>query len=192
MDNNLPPITEGQQSRAFAAWYGVQVGLCWVLSFGLAMWGLREPMACNFALITGFCSIPLAIRLLRDFGANIAPLRLRRAWHMAWMMYLCACLITAAAQYIYFAYLDDGALLRTYTTLLSDPMYQPMLETMLPGQDIQTIGDEITATLTSITPAEMTFQLGFWNVLLATILAIPTALFSFGRESQENKTYRPS
>ncbi len=90
--------TDSQQSRAYAAYYGLWVGLCWIGSFALTMYGLKEPFAGNFGLLIGLCSLPLAIWLLRGFRELVAPLPLRRAWHMAWMMFLCAALLCTAAQ----------------------------------------------------------------------------------------------
>lgn len=182
MDKQLHDVTPGQQSRAFAAWYGVQVGLCWTASFGLFMWGLQQPFASNFSLLVGLASVPLAVWLLRGFRRDIAPLSLRRAWHMAWLLFLCAAMITTAAQYIYFAYLDGGLLARAYSELLTSPEYRPLLQQMLPGQDIDALATDMTAMLAQTTPSQLTMQLAFMNVLLATILAIPTALFSFKSE----------
>ena len=182
MDNKVQETTPGQQRRAYAAWYGVQVGLCWIASFGLSMWSLREPFAGNFALLTGLASIPLGAWLMRGFQTNIAPLTARFAWHMAWMMFLCAALLTTAAQYIYFAYIDGGLLARAYSEMLNNPVYQPLLEKLMPGQDLETMVNEFTAMLYNTSPIQMTMQLAFWNALIATLFAIPTAFFSFNRK----------
>ena len=173
--------TDSQQSRAYAAYYGLWVGLCWIGSFALTMYGLKEPFAGNFGLLIGLCSLPLAIWLLRGFRELVAPLPLRRAWHMAWMMFLCAALLCTAAQYIYFAYLDGGLLMRTYSELLQQPEMQEMMAKMLPGQDAKAIMEEALTQFAATPPSQLAFQFLFWNVLLATFLAFPTALFSFSR-----------
>ena len=111
-DKNSTPqreATPAQQTRAYAGYYGLWVGLLWVLSFGLTIYGLRSPLAGNLGLLAGFCSLPLGIRLLRGFRDNIGPLPLRRAWNMAYLMFLAAALICTAAQYVYFAYFDEGS-----------------------------------------------------------------------------------
>lgn len=182
MDDQLYNATPRQQLRAFAAWYGVQVGLCWIASFGLSMWSLSEPFAGNFALLVGLASIPLAVMLMRDFRKRIAPLTLRNAWHMAWMIFLCAALLTTAAQYIYFAYIDGGRLARAYSELLTNPAYQPMLEKMLPGQDLDALANEVTILLSSTSASQMAMQMAFWNALIATVFAIPTMFFSSAKQ----------
>jgi len=176
MENRQPEVTEGQQSRAYIAWYGLQVGLCWVASFALAMWGLTTPLAGNFALLVGIASVPLAVWLLRDFNRKISPLTLRRAWHMAWMMMICAAIITTAAQYIYFAYMDDGLLVRAYSEMCQQPEMQVMLQQMF-GADADKMVDEALTIMGATSASQMSLQLMMWNVLLGTVLAIPVMLF---------------
>ena len=179
-------VSEAQQTRAYAAYYGLWVGIAWSASFGLTMLGLKEPLAGNVGLIIGLCSIFLAVWLLRGFRETIAPLTLRRAWSMAWMMFLCAALLCTAAQYIYFAYLDDGLLVRTYGELLQQPEMQDMMGKMLPGQDVTAMMDDALTTFAATPPSQLALQFLFWNVLIATFMAFPTALFSFSRPKREN------
>ena len=47
--------TTAQQTRAYAGYYGLWVGLLWVLSFGLTIYGLCSPLAGNLGLLAGFC-----------------------------------------------------------------------------------------------------------------------------------------
>ena len=144
--------------------------------------GIAAALRKQLLASCGLASVPLAVWLLRGFRRDIALLSLRRAWHMAWLLFLCAAMITTAAQYIYFAYLDGGLLARAYSELLTSPEYRPLLQQMLPGQDIDALATDMTDMLAQTTPSQLTMQLAFMNVLLATILAIPTALFSFKSE----------
>lgn len=168
--------TEAQQTRAYAGYYGLWIGLCWVLSFGLTMAGLKSPLLSNIGTLAGIMSLPLGAWLLRGFRDHVCALPLRRAWHLSWMMYLAGALICTAAQYIYFAYLDDGLLVRTYSELLQQPEVQDMLSRMLPGQDALGLMDEALSTFASTPPSQLAFQFLFWNVLLASVVALPVAL----------------
>ena len=177
-------VSEARQTRAYAAYYGLWVGLCWVGSFALAMigvTGLTTPLTGNLSLLLGVCSVPLGVWLLRGFREQIAPLPLRRAWYMAWMMFLGAALLCTAAQYIYFAYIDGGRLVRAYSEMIAMPEMQEMLAQMMPGQDVQALFDEALTTFAATPPSHIALQFLFWNVLLATFFAFPTALFSFKR-----------
>ena len=181
MTNNQQPVTDGQQSRAYAAYYGLWVGLCWVGSFVLFAIGLEQPSVANLSFIMGMASLPVAVWLLRSFRQQIAPLPLRRAWYMAWMMFLGAALLCTASQYVYFAYFDGGQLVRTYSEMLQQPELHDMLQQMMPGQDVDAVMNEALTTFGASPPSQLAFQFLFWNVLLATFFAFPTALFSFSR-----------
>lgn len=146
MDNKKTNITESQQTRAYAAYYGLWVGLCWVASFSLFVMGLKQSPVGSLSLLVGLCSVPLCVWLLRGFRESISPLPLRRAWYLAWMTYLAAALLCTAAQYIYFAYIDGGLLVRSYSEMIQQPEMHDMLQRMLPGQDVDTLtSDALTA-----------------------------------------------
>ena len=178
-----PNATDAQQSRAYAAWYGFWVGCVWVISFALAMWGLRAPLASNMAVLVGLASVPLAVWMLRGFRDMVAPLPLRRAWHMAWMLFLGAALLLTAAQFVYFTYLDGGRLAAAYTELIAQPEMHDLLQRMMPGQDVDALVGEAITTFSATPPAQLALQFLFWNVLIATFCAFPVALFSFKRNN---------
>lgn len=185
MPNNSANITEGQQTRAYAGYYGLWVGLCWIASFALSVHGLQSPFASNLGLLVGLLSFPLGVKLLRGFGQHIAPLSLGRAWRLSWLMYGAAAMLCTAAQYIYFAYLDGGLLVRSYTDLLEQPEMQDVMTQIL-GPDSQAIAQEALNAFAATPPAQLALQFLLWNLLLATFLAFPTALFSFTRKKPEN------
>ncbi|MCR5819781.1 MAG: DUF4199 domain-containing protein [Bacteroidaceae bacterium] len=179
MNDQLQDATTRQQTRAYAAWYGVQVGLCWIISYGLILYGLSEPLAGHFGLFTGISSLPLAIWLMRQFRDQIAELPIGRAWHMALMIYLCASLLLALGQYIYFAYIDGGYMAREYSEILTNPEYRPMLESMLPNENYEQLTNDLVTTLSTISPAKMAVQMMPISLLISFFLAIPTTFLSF-------------
>lgn len=181
MDNNTSNVTSAQQTRAYAGYYGLWVGACWIASFGLNIAGLQSPLLGNLGLLVGLASVFLGVKLLRGFREHVAPLPLRRAWYLSWMMYLAAALLCTAAQYIYFAYLDGGMVTRAYTDLLQQPEVQDLLRQMLPGQDAHALATEAINTFMATPPSQLAIQFLMWNILLATLVAFPTALFSFSR-----------
>lgn len=171
-------ITDSQQTRAYAGYYGLWIGLMWAAAFGLAMYGFVSPFAGNLGFIIGLCSIPVAIKLFRGFRDHVGPLPLRRAWYLSWMSFLAAAMICTAAQYIYFAYIDDGLLVRSYTEMLQQPELRDILSQMMPGQDVDKVANEALTAFSSAPPSQIAFQFLFWNVLLATVLALPCAFMS--------------
>ena len=96
-NNRTQADTDANQTRAYAGYYGLWVGLCWVISFGMSIAGLRAPAWGTMGLLVGLLSLPLGVRLLRSFSDQVGPLPLRRAWYLSWMMFLAAALICTAA-----------------------------------------------------------------------------------------------
>jgi hypothetical protein len=182
MDDKKTTFSDSRQTRAYAAYYGLWVGLCWAASFALSMYALTHPSVGSLGLILGLCSLPLGVWLMRGFRQTIAPLPLRRAWHMAWMMFLGAALICTATQFVYFAYFDGGQFVRSYGEMFQQPELHDMMQQMMPGQDIDTMMNEALTAFSTTPPSQLALQFLFWNVLLATFFAFPTALFSFSRD----------
>ena len=182
MNDQTSRASTAQQTRAYAGYYGLWVGTCWIACFSFSMAGLTYPLLSNVGLLMGLASLPVAVWLLRGFRDHVAPLPLRRAWHLAWMTFGAAALLCTAAQYIYFAYIDGGHLMRAYTDMLQQPEVHDMLQQMLPGQDVDTLANQAFETFSSTPASELAIQFLFWNILIATILAIPVALMSKGEK----------
>lgn len=183
-NQNNRDVTVSQQTRAYAAYYGLWAGLCWIGSFALSMIGLQTPLAGNLGLLLGLLSIYFVVRLMRGFRENIAPLPLRRAWYMAWMIFAAAALLCTAAQYIYFAYIDGGLLMRTYSELMQQPEVMTAMQQMLPEENVEELMNQAFAAFAATPPSQLALQFLFWNLILATIFAIPTALLAYKGQSK--------
>lgn len=190
-EQNRKEISESRQTRAYAANYGWWVGLSWIGSFALFILGLKEPLAGNLGLLLGLSSLLQMIYLLRGFRDNIAPLSLGRAFRMAWLAFMAAALLTTAAQYIYMAYIDDGLMMRSFSEIMQQPEMAEAMRQMMPGQDGEKILNESFQALLATTPTQFAFSFLFWNMVLATLFAFPTALFSFSRPKTDATKQRP-
>lgn len=174
--------TEGQQTRAYAAYYGLWIGIMWIASFALTIHGLSSPLASNLGLLAGLASLPVAVWLIRGFRDNVAgELTFRRAWHLAWMSMLAAAMLTAFAQYIYFAYLDNGRLALAYSEAFARSETQDMLRQMLPGQDVDALFQDAMTALQTLPAAQTALQFLFWNCIIATVAALPVAITCRGK-----------
>ena len=170
--------TQAQQSRAYAFHYGFWVGLCWAGSFMLSAAGLSSPLMGNLGLLLGLGSLALGVSLLRGFRDHVGPLPLGRAWYMSWLMFMAAALICTASQYIYFAYLDDGAFVVAYTEMLQRPEMEEAVNKMFSQEDMRKQMDEYITIFSTTPPAQKAASFMFFNVLLASIVAFPVALLS--------------
>lgn len=181
MSNNNANITDGQQTRAYAGYYGLWIGLCWIASFALTVRGLQSPFLSDLGFLLGFASLVLGIKLVSGFAKNVAPLPLGRAWRLAWLMYGAAALLCTAAQYIYFKYIDGGLLVRSYQELLEQPQMQDLIKKAM-GPEGMTMVQDALNLFAATPPAQIALQWLLLNIILATIFAFPTALFSYTRK----------
>ena len=96
-------------------------------------------------------------------------------------MYIFASLLATVGHYIYFQFIDHGYVLDAYTTMVNQ-LFE-LNPTMTDEQEVITNAlDE----LRMLTPISITLQLLSSDVMICSILALPTALFS--RRSAKNNT----
>lgn len=173
-----------KMARTYAGQYGAVVGALWIISFACFIGGLHYPLLSNFSLLIGLASLFVTGALIRKFSRTVFPVKFSQAAWMTIQIYMYASLLMAAAQFIYFRFLDNGFLVSTYETLFQSPEYQQLLQQLLPGISNQTQAiDEVIGMLYTITPIQLTFNFLIYNVFLGFILAIPTGYFA----SRKNK-----
>lgn len=93
-------------------------------------------------------------------------------------MYFFASLLTAAAHYIYFRFIDNGYLLGTYMEQLEN------LKSSLTG-DMETSIDQLIQNLdiiASMSSLQLTLQLIFQNIFYGILLSLPTALLAMRKK----------
>ena len=175
-----------KQLRAFSAQYGAVVGLMWIISFAFYIIGLTRPLVGNVALLIGLLSVVVAGFLIRKFRNEVSPLRFSQSWWMATLIYLYASLLMAVGQFIYFRYIDNGLLLETYSNLMQQPEAMALMQSMMPGEDVEAAMRQTLEVLGNITPIQLTFEFLIYNLLLGFLLAIPTAWI--GRRGKNRTT----
>ncbi len=168
-------ITSYKQQRAYAAQYGLIVGLIWIASFSLFIIGLTQPLMGNLSLLVGILSIVAAGYLIRKFRHEVAPLRFWQTWWMATLVFMYASLLMAVAQFIYFRYIDNGLLVDTYASILQQPEAVAMMQSMMPGEDVTQVGNEVVGLLQSISPIQLTFEFLIYNLMSSFIFAFPAS-----------------
>ena len=111
------------QLRAFARVDGTYVGILWIASFACYLGGLSSPMLGLVGGILAVASPFFAAKRLIKFRDDIRDGEIsgRRSMLYYALMFFYASLLFALAQYLYFAFLDGGYLMREYTSMLSSP-----------------------------------------------------------------------
>ncbi len=167
-----------KQTRAYAAQYGLIVGSMWSASFLMTVYGLSTPLLSDLGLIVGLMSVYVCIRLMRRFDMSVSRLTALTSWRLAWGAYGGAAMVCTLVQYVYFAFLDSGRVVMAYSELVAMPEGHAMLERLLPGQDVDALVGQALDAFAATPPSQIALQLLLLNLIMATVLALPTALIA--------------
>lgn len=175
-----------REARSYTSRYGAVVGGMWIASFAFFIIGLRSPLAGNLCLITGVTSVVTAGWFIRRFRATHS-LKFMQALWMSLQFYLYASLLMAAAQYIYFRYMDNGLLADTMEAVMDMPAYREMLTSMLPnGENPEELTTQVVETFRATPAIEITFSMLFNNLMLGIFLCLPTTIIGMTGKTGNN------
>ena len=173
--------------RTYAAQKGAIVGGMWILSFACFIIGLSHPRASLLCIMAGIGSIFVTGKLIRRFRQQKGEIGFFMAMWTGILMFMYASLLMAAAQFIYFRYMDNGFVADTYATLLQQPEVLKALQNMSGGENYRELIDQAIITWQTISPIELTFEFLVSNFFLGIIVSIPVAaLGCIGKVSDTN------
>ena len=166
-------VPEYIQLRAFARVDGARLALLWVASFACYVWGLRTPelglLSMGLALATPF----YCTRRLRRFKADALdgqPLSFGRGYAYVVFMFLYACLLFAAAQFVYFNFIDKGYFIGAISDMMAQATSAATVGTAL-GAMVQ----EGIEALRAMRPIDLVFNILMSNMMIGALVALPVA-----------------
>ncbi|MCM1109532.1 MAG: DUF4199 domain-containing protein [Clostridium sp.] len=174
-----------KEARSYTARNGLAVGGMWIASFSLFIMGLHNPLAGNLSLIAGVGSVVLAGWIVRSYR-RMNSLNTLQAFWMSFNLYLYASLLMAAAQYVYFRYLDNGMLMAAIETVMDTPEYKEMMKKLMPDENTEDVMTQALDNFRAVTPIQLTMSLLFNNFILGLMLCLPTSLIGMTGKS-DNK-----
>lgn len=163
-----------------AMYFGTMMGIFWIIKFSFLPMGFKIPLLqLLFIFMTMFVPI-LGYIYIRKYRERYCggELSFMRGWVFSLYMYFFAALLTAAAHYIYFRFIDNGYLMGTYLEQMEN------LKSTLTG-DLEASVDQLIRNLdiiASMSPLQLTLQLIFQNIFYGAILSLPTALLAMRRK----------
>lgn len=160
--------------QKFAMHFGTYMGVFWILKFALFPLGFKIP----FLMILFFCltvAVPFMgyfyVRSYRDKICHGA-ISFGHACVFTIFMYIFASLLASVGHYIYFAFIDNGFIIESYTNMVNQIFeINPAME-----NEKEMITDMLD-DLRLLNPINITLQILSSDVLFCSILALPTALF---------------
>ncbi len=180
-------MTENKSGmQQYAMIFGTYMGLFWILKFILVPTGLTSSFLLLLFLCLTLC-VPFMgyyyTRLYRDrvCGGSITFLH---ALMFNIFMYACASLLTSAAHYVYFGFIDEGYILDTCRGMLTE-----LKRENLPGMEeyLRQVKESLDM-VAALSPTDIVLRMLGSNIYYCTLLSVPTALFAMKRKKETPST----
>ena len=162
------------QLKAFARQDGALLALLWVFTFLLYIIGLNNQML-GLAAIMLMVYTPIFVggRLgkFRDYGRE-GLISFRRGYAYTVFVFFYAGVLFAIAQYIYFAYMDNGYLLSQFSKMVTSDEARQMLQ----QYGMTEMMDESLKEMSGIRPIDYALNMLTINISLGFVLGVPISL----------------
>lgn len=165
---------EYEQLKAYARIDGAIVGGLWIISFGFFIGEFYNASLGIFSMITGLSSVFVVTMRLRRFRDNVlnGTISFRRAFGYSMLTFAYAALLMAAAQYVYFQFIDNGFIVSRYMEMTSTPEFKALAQAY--GFKETELRTAIN-TLSELRPIDLSFQFLTTNIIIGVILSLPLA-----------------
>ncbi len=171
---------EDKKKRAFALEYGTILGIAWTAVFAAYVYGLRTW---NALLLLGCYAGMILIALLpfilvrryrRVHTAADETISFGNAIHFCFLMFSYAILLTGICQYIYFAYMDGGAMIQAFKDFMNNPENIAAMQ-MMGTSDLKMMMEQSIETLATLSPLDITLSLFQMNITVSLFMIFLTA-----------------
>lgn len=165
------------QLKAYARQDGFFLALLWIASFACYIMGITNGMlgmvAMMLAVMTPFF-VAGRLRRFRDEGRE-GVISFRRSYAYTIFVFFYGAVLLAVAQFLYFAYLDNGYLLSTFSKIVSSDEGRALLQQYGMTQMV----DESLVEMASIRPIDYALNILTVNILIGFVLGVPIGLLMY-------------
>ena len=161
------------QLKAFARVDGALLAVLWVVSFACYIAGISDPLYATMAMILMVATpffVALRLGKFRDDGRN-GVISFARGWAYAVYVFFYAAVLLAVAQYVYFAYIDQGYLMRSFSAALSTPEAKRLVEQYGLSQTMS----ESMEMMGRLRPIDYALNVLTANIMSGVVLGVPIA-----------------
>lgn len=178
----MDDINEYKKRKSFALEYGTILGATWILVFAAYIIGLTKfnfmAMLVCYAGFLGITYLPFyfANRYKTRHTIPEQEISYGQAFHFCLLMFCYAIIFTGIAEYIYFAYIDQGAVLNGLSTYLYDAETIRMLKENNMS-DISLFMKNNLKMFSSLSPLDITLSLAQMNIMVSMLFTFIVAFF---------------
>ncbi len=162
------------QLKAFARQDGALLALLWVFTFLLYIIGINNQMLGLAAfMLMIYTPIFVGGRLgkFRDYGRE-GLISFRRGYAYTVFVFFYGGVLFAIAQYLYFAFIDNGYLLSQFSKMVTSDEARQMLQ----QYGMTEMMDESLKEMSGIRPIDYALNMLTINISLGFILGVPISL----------------
>lgn len=173
------------QLKAFARQDGALLALLWMATFFLYIIGVENQMLGLAALLLMvYTPIFVGERLgkFRDYGRE-GLISFRRAYAYTVFVFFYGGVLFAIAQYLYFAFIDNGYLMTQFSKMVSSNEAQKMLQ----QYGMTEMMNESLNEMANIRPIDYALNMLTVNISLGFILGVPISLIMQRNTLKVNK-----
>lgn len=171
------------QLKAYARQDGFFLALLWIASFACYILGISNGMlgmvAMMLAVLTPFF-VAGRLRRFRDEG-RAGVISFRRSYAYTIFVFFYGAVLLAVAQFLYFAYLDNGYLLSTFSKIVSSEEGKALIQQYGMTQMV----DESLAEMATIRPIDYALNILTMNIIVGLILGVPIGLLMYKSNGQK-------
>lgn len=173
------------QLKAYARQDGFFLALLWMASFACYIMGITNELlgmvALGLAVATPFF-VAGRLRKFRDEGRE-GQISFRRSYAYTIFVFFYGAVLLAVVQFLYFAYVDNGYLLSSFSRMLSSEEGKQLVTQYGMSQMVE----ESLSELATIRPIDYALNILTVNIMIGFVLGIPISLFLQRSHSVNNE-----
>ena len=162
------------QLKAYARQDGFFLALLWIASFSSYIMGLTNQILAMAALLMALMSpffVANRLKKFRDEGRE-GVISFARSYAYTIFVFFYGAVLLAVAQYLYFAYMDNGYLVNSFAKMMTTDEGKMLLEQYGMTQMV----DESLAEMAATRPIDYALNILTINISLGFILGVPIGL----------------
>ena len=167
------------QLKAYARQDGFFLALLWIASFACYIMGITNGLlgmvAMMLAVMTPFF-VAGRLRRFRDEGRE-GVISFRRSYAYTVFVFFYGAVLLAVAQFLYFAYMDNGYLLSTFSKIVSSAEGKEMLQ----QYGMTQVAEDSLSEMASLRPIDYALNILTVNIMIGFVLGVPIGLVMYRR-----------
>ena len=162
------------QLKAYARQDGFFLALLWTASFVCYIMGISNQMlgmlAIGLAIMTPFF-VAGRLRKFRDEGRE-GLISFRRSYAYTIFVFFYAAVLLAVVQFLYFAYIDNGYLMSSFSRMMSSEEGKQIISQYGMSQMVE----ESLSEMANIRPIDYALNILTVNIIIGFIVGVPIGL----------------